>query len=58
MILLKEGKGRVVITGDATIFTAKIEVSTGEKLGLNRSGNDNVLYALNTFHWLSDLFGP
>lgn len=57
VVVIRHGNGRVVITGDATVFTSKVESSTGQKLGINREGSDNVQFAINTFHWLSKLIG-
>lgn len=50
--------GRVVVTGDATLFTSKLNLKTNEKTGINRAGSDNVKLALNIFHWLSKAIDP
>lgn len=55
IISLRINKGRVVIAGDGTIFTSKIDTETKEKFGINRNGTDNVQLALNVFHWLSKI---
>jgi hypothetical protein len=55
MIALKFGKGRVIVTGDGTFFSSKLEDEKNEKYGINRLGTDNVQMAINTFHWLSKI---
>jgi len=52
-IALSFGKGRVVILGDAAMLTAQIEGNV--RFGMQRAGNDNRQFALNTIHWLSRL---
>lgn len=52
-IALPFGKGRVVILGDAAMLTAQIEGNL--RFGMQRAGNDNRQFALNTMHWLSRL---
>ncbi|HBB94141.1 MAG TPA: hypothetical protein DC054_02010 [Blastocatellia bacterium] len=47
------GKGRVVILGEAAMLTAQIEGNV--HFGMQRAGNDNRQFALNTLHWLSRL---
>lgn len=47
------GKGRVVVSGDASYITSKEDSTTNEKHGMNRTGSDNVQLVLNVFHWLS-----
>lgn len=51
----KVKKGRVVVYGDASVFTSKIEDTSQQRMGISRPGIDNVQLALNTFHWLSGL---
>lgn len=55
-IALSVKRGRVVITGDATMFTAQI-VDDGSgppfKLGMGRTDYDNRQLALNVMRWLS-----
>jgi hypothetical protein len=57
-IAMKFGKGRVVILGEAGLFSAQIvRFADGRemKFGLNVAGNDNRQFALNVLHWLSKL---
>ena len=50
---MEVGKGRLVVFGDGTVFTSKIDQDLNEKTGVNREGSDNIQMALNVFHWLS-----
>jgi hypothetical protein len=52
-IALPFGKGRVVILGEAAMLTAQIEGNV--HFGMQRAGNDNRQFTLNTLHWLSRL---
>ena len=52
-IAVKLGKGRMVVLGDGTFFTSKIDLDLEEKTGINCPGSGNVQLALNVFHWLS-----
>lgn len=52
-IALRFGKGRVVTLGEAAMLTAQIEGNV--RFGMQRAGNDNRQFALNTLHWLSRL---
>ena len=54
-IARRVGKGRVVVFGDASVFTSIVDRKTHEKYGMNRTEFDNVQMALNTFHWLSGI---
>jgi hypothetical protein len=60
-IAMRFGKGRVVVLGEAGMFTAQIVRLTGGnqqremKFGMNVSGNDDRQFALNVVHWLSGL---
>jgi len=55
------GKGRVVVLGEAALFSAQILRSTEGnqqrdlKFGMNAPGNDDRQFALNVLHWLSGL---
>ena len=55
------GKGRVVMLGEAGMFSAQIvRASAGGqplemKMGMNVEGNDDRQFALNVLHWLSGL---
>lgn len=50
---LQYGKGRVVVAGEAAMFTAQIE--SGQRFGMNLPNTDNRQFALNILHWLSRL---
>lgn len=60
-IAMRFGKGRIVIFGEAGLFSAQIvRLGYGDqrlemKFGMNVSGNDNRQFALNVLHWLSGL---
>jgi len=55
------GNGRVVVLGEAALFSAQIiTLPSGDrkvtfKAGMNAGGNDNRQFALNVMHWLSGL---
>ena len=55
------GKGRVVVFGEAALFSAQVvTLRDGNqdrtfKAGMNVPGNDNRQFALNVVHWLSGL---
>lgn len=53
-IALHYGSGRVVVVGEAALFSAQVDM-LGLKFGMNRAGNDNRQFALNVVHWLSGL---
>jgi hypothetical protein len=59
------GRGRVVITGEAGMFSAQLARFKDEqgrdvevKMGMNVEGNDNRQFLLNIVHWLSRLDEP
>jgi hypothetical protein len=58
-VALDFGKGRVVVAGEAAMFTAQIlrisqNGGTQEmRFGMNVPGNDDKQFALNVVHWLS-----
>jgi hypothetical protein len=56
-VALHFGKGRVVILGEAALFSAQMLKSGGPrpnfKFGMNTPGNDDKQFALNVMHWLS-----
>jgi hypothetical protein len=62
-IAFNVGRGRVVISGEAGMFTAQVFREKDEngrdkfvgKMGMNVSGNDDRQYVLNVLHWLSGL---
>ncbi len=50
------GKGRVVVFGEAAMFTAQLEGRKG-KFGMNAtSATQNAQFLLNTIHWLDKIF--
>ena len=56
------GKGRVVMTGEAAMFSAQVIRFTDAqggvtetKMGMNVAGNDNQTFLLNILHWLTRL---
>jgi hypothetical protein len=51
-----EGKGRVVVMGEAAELSAQL--IGDEKFGMNVPGIDNRQMALNIMHWLSGLLEP
>ncbi len=53
-IALQYGNGRVVVVGEAALFSAQVDM-LGLKFGMNRAGNDDRQFALNIAHWLSGL---
>lgn len=60
-IAMKFGKGRVVVLGEAAMFSAQV-IRFGEggrlqerKMGMNVPGNDDKQFALNVVRWLSGL---
>lgn len=53
-IALRYGDGRVVVVGEAALFSAQVDM-LGLKFGMNRAGNDDRQFALNVVHWLSGL---
>jgi hypothetical protein len=60
-LALTFGKGKVVIFGEAAMFSAQVvTLPRGDrqvtfKAGMNVPGNDNRQFALNVLHWLSGL---
>jgi hypothetical protein len=57
------GKGRVVVLGEAGMFTAQAvtfppgQESRNFKFGMNVPGTDDQQFALNVMHWLSRIIG-
>lgn len=55
------GKGKVVVLGEAALFSAQLLRFTDgnqqrdQKFGMNVAGNDDRQFALNVLHWLSGL---
>lgn len=60
-IAMKFGKGRLVVAGEAALFSAQIiRYQEGDKqkefkMGMNVPGNDDRQFTLNVLHWLSGL---
>jgi len=55
-IALQDGRGRVVVMGDAADLAAQLfGVDPPRKIGMNVPGCDNRQFALNIVHWLSGL---
>lgn len=60
-LAMKFGKGKVVVLGEAAMFSAQIvRLRQGEqlqemKMGMNVAGSDDKQFALNVLHWLSGL---
>jgi hypothetical protein len=58
---MKFGRGRVVILGEAAMFSAQVIRSTQagqtreSRMGMNVPGNDDKQFALNVLRWLSGL---
>lgn len=55
-VALEVGRGRVVIAGEAGMFSAQIlkrTVGESMRFGMNAPGNDDRQFALNILHWLS-----
>jgi hypothetical protein len=50
-LAFEEGKGRVVVLGEAAMLTA--QVADREPFGMQLPGCDNVAFARNTLRWLS-----
>jgi hypothetical protein len=51
-LALIAGSGRVVISGEAALFTAQVD-PLGRKFGMNRTDTDDRQLLLNILHWLS-----
>lgn len=52
--LLKVGKGRVAVFGEAGMFTAQLQGPQARRFGMNAStANQNFQFLLNVVHWLA-----
>jgi hypothetical protein len=51
-LALSHGKGRLVVSGEAALFSAQVD-PLGIKFGMNRKGNDDRQFLLNILHWLT-----
>ena len=54
-LVLRSGKGRVVLLGEAAMLSAQLIGPNKMPFGMNRPGIDNRQLALNIMHWLSGL---
>jgi hypothetical protein len=54
-LLMRSGKGRVVVLGEAAMLSAQLAGPNKMAFGMNRPGIDNRQLALNIVHWLSGL---
>ena len=55
-VALVFGRGRLVVIGEAALFSAQLLRASGEpdfRFGMNAPGNDDKQFVLNTLHWLS-----
>jgi len=55
-VALPFDKGRVIVVGEAALFSAQLLRQTGRpdfRFGMNAPGNDDKQFALNVLHWLS-----
>jgi hypothetical protein len=50
------GQGRVVVAGEAAMFTAQVTDAGKLRFGMNIPGNDDRQFTLNIVHWLSRVF--
>jgi hypothetical protein len=55
-LALSPGSGRVVVSGEAALFTAQVD-PLGRKFGMNRTDTDDRQLLLNLLHWLSRAAG-
>ena len=54
--VLRFGRGRVAVFGEAAMFTAQVAGETRRRIGMNAPGAEqNAQLALNVLHWLSGL---
>lgn len=57
-IALRLGRGRVVVAGEAAMFSAQLAGPPGPdqfKMGMNQPGTDDRQFTLNVMHWLTGL---
>lgn len=58
--VLRHGKGRVAMFGEAAMFTAQVSVRDGvaHPMGMNHpAAGENAQFVLNVMHWLSGMLG-
>lgn len=62
LLAFEHGKGRVVVSAEAAMFTAQIVPRDDPKnpfrMGFNRPGSDNRQFALNVMRWLAGVLEP
>lgn len=56
-VALTRGKGRVVVLGEAAVLSAQVD-PLGNKIGMNRTDNDDRQFALNLVRWLAGYRPP
>jgi hypothetical protein len=54
-LVMKFGKGRIVVLGEAAMLSAQLAGPNKTPFGMNRPGLDNRQLAINIMHWLSGL---
>jgi len=55
-VVMKVGKGRVAIFGEAAMFSAQLQGPQKRPMGMNAPGaKQNTQFLLNVIHWLSGL---
>ncbi len=52
-LAFEHGRGRVVVMGEAAMFTAQVAGSKRSPMGMNVPGNDDRQFALNVLRWLA-----
>ena len=55
---LRFGRGRVIVAGEAAMFSAQLAGPHQFQMGMNQPGIDNRQFTLNVMHWLSGLLDP
>ena len=54
--VMKFGKGRLAIFGEAAMFTAQVSGKSKRKMGMNHpAAKQNAQFLLNVIHWLDGL---
>ena len=55
--VIERAKGRVVLIGEASLFSAQLVGKDKNPVGLNfPNDGQNLQFVLNVFHWLSRLY--
>jgi len=52
-LALEQGRGRVVVLGEAAMLSARLRRFDRKPVGMNVPGYDNRQLALNIMHWLT-----